>query len=1040
MRMRTTKLALSLAGLAMATPALPLHAQAGVPSSLYAGMRWRLVGPYRAGWATVATGVPGKPNTFYFGAAGGGVWRTDDAGRTWRPLMQHESAASVGALAVASSDASVLYVGTGQVAARYDVLEGDGVYRSADGGETWRNTGLRESRHIGRILVDPHDPDRVLVAALGPYFAASRDRGVYLTTDGGARWTRVLAPENDRTGAVDLARDDAHPGVVYAATWQTQMHPWLDYFQPRIGPGSGIWKSTDGGAHWSRLSGGGLPPGPLGRIGIAVSGDVVYASIVASGDASGLYRSGDGGAHWTRVNADAALASDYFGRVTVAPDDPNTVYVMGQSIRRSTDGGRTITIVKGAPGGDDYHFLWIDPADPSHMVTGADQGAAVTVDGGRMWSSWYNQPTGQFYHVAADDRFPYRIYSGQQDNGTVGILSRGPYGVIELRDWHPVGGDERDYMVPKPGAPDTVFGSGLGGHLSRFDETTRQVAEASPWPVSTYGARPTTVKYRYTWITPLEFSPLPPHPMFFGAQVLFRSDDDGDTWRTISPDLTGAAPGGGRGAAAPPSDPAVAKADARESRRAAPPCQDPSPAEAVRCGFGVIYTIAPSPLQADEIWVGTDDGLIQLTRDGGAHWTNVTPPAVPAWGRIDAISPSRFTDGTAYAVVDMHRIGNDAPLVLRTGDFGKTWTRITDRIHADDYVMTVRADPVKPGLLYAGTRRRVYVSFDDGAHWQSLALNLPTVQVRDLLVHDGDLIAATNGRGLWVLDDVSPLRQAGADVAAAPAYLFRPDTAIRLRADENRDTPWPPSTPLGENPPTGAVIDYWLADSTSGAVTLAVKDAAGALVRRFSSDEPPPELPAERYFTKDWLGAPQRLSTAAGMHRYVWDLRGPRPPALHYEHSIAAVWPEHTPLLPEGALVLPGRYTVTLEAAGSTLTQPLTVTLDPRVHPPAGALESQLALADSIAASLRAAAAADSAIGALLQQKKATAGPDVAGRFADLRSGTGGLQEIDGVLASLFTAVESADAAPTRGQRAVYHDYGEKLEAVKARWKELRSR
>ncbi|HEX8724600.1 MAG TPA: hypothetical protein VF737_04315, partial [Gemmatimonadaceae bacterium] len=771
-----TAAALLLAFGSQAGPPPQPRAVPAVPASAYQELHWRFVGPFRAGWATVAEGVPSEPNTFYFGAAGGGVWKTTDAGRTWHGLLQHQASSAIGALAIAPSDPNVIYAGTGQVAARYDIAAGDGVYRSGDAGRTWTNVGLGATHHIGRILVDPRDPNRVLVAALGHVFGPNAERGVYLTNDGGQHWQQVLRVD-DNTGAVDLAWDPANPAVVYAAMWQMRIHPWMDYFMPQSGPGSGVYKSSDGGVHWDRLANG-LPSENLGRIGLAVApgsgGSVVYASIAIEGsalttaaaaqDASGLYRSDDAGAHWRLANGDPALASSYFGRVTVAPNDPNTVYVTGQSIRRSTDGGKTFEFFKGAPGGDDYHFLWIDPRDPSHMIEGADQGAAVTVNGGRSWSSWYNQPTGQLYHLAVDDRFPYRIYSGQQDNGSVELWSRGPYGVVDERDWHPVGGDERDYMVPKPGAPDTVFGTGLGGHMSRFDEVTRQSAEVSPWPVSTYGAYPPAVKYRYTWITPMAFGPPPSHTMYLGAQVLFSSTDDGDHWKVISPDLSGKRPG--------------ATAD----------CHDATAAQARDCGFGVIYAIAPSPAAKDVIWVGTDDGLIQRTADGGGHWANVTPPEVPAWARIDNIDASPFDANSAYASVDMHRLDRDTPMILKTTDGGRHWQNISAGIPADEFVMVVRADPVKRGLLYAGTNRTVYVSFDDGAAWQPLSLDLPTTWYRDLLVHDGDLIAATQGRGIWILDDVEPLREAAAATAGA-AHLYAPLVATRLRADENRDTP-----------------------------------------------------------------------------------------------------------------------------------------------------------------------------------------------------------------------------------------------------------
>jgi photosystem II stability/assembly factor-like uncharacterized protein len=994
-------------------------ATAQIPENTYSAMRWRLVGPFRAGWGTVAEGIPNEPNTFYFGSAGGGVWKTIDAGQTWQPLLQHETASSIGGLALAPSNPKIIYAGTGQVTMRYDVMAGEGVFRSDDGGETWKNVGLKETRHIGRILVDQNDPNRVLVAAMGHAFEANPERGVYLTTDGGKNWQRVLFVD-DKTGAVDLAADPDDSKVVYAALWQLRMHPWLDYFEPQAGPNSGIYKSDDGGEHWQRVKGGGLPDGDLARIGLGVArgskGQIVYATIVGPKGNSGLYRSNDGGKSWQFINDDPELASNYFSRITVSPHNPEVVYVMDRSIHRSDDGGKHFTIFKGSPGGDDYHFLWINPADETHMITASDQGTVVTVDGGASWSSWYNQPTGQFYHVEADDQFPYRLYSGQQDNGTVGIWSRGPYGVIEERDWHPVGGDERDYMVPKPGNPEVVFGSGLGGYVSRFDETTRQVTNVSPWPVSSYGARPAEARYHYTWISPLAFSPVAPHALYFGAQVLFRSLDDGDHWDIVSPDLSG-------------------------KNSSVKDCQNLDLAGARACGYGVIYSIAPSPLSNDIIWVGTDDGLIQLTTDNSAHWRNVTPNQVPLWGRVTDIAPSPFSPHAAYVAVDLHRLDRFAPLILKTNDDGKTWQAITNGLPADEYVSAVCADPARPGLLYTGTNRSVYVSFDDGANWQSLALNFPTTWVRDLLVHNGDLIAATQGRGIWVLDNLEPLRQLSDEMVVKPVYLFRPATAWRLRENENRDTPPPPSTPLGQNPPAGAMIDYWLKDAAGDEVILTISDSLGHVVRRFSSRDNPEDLPANRYFEEDWLGEPQPLSADAGMHRFVWDLRYPRPTAIRYDYSIAAVWREGVPLTPQGPLVLPGRYTVSLKTGGTEYSQPLVVKLDPRVHVNDEALRSQLKLALSLNATLERAVSVHEKITNILKARKSSLSKAMADSFSVLtRDGKPSLASVAGVLTSLNSAVQSADAVPTQGQQSVFAEYQRQLDGLLDRWRQLEAK
>ncbi|MGD8427371.1 MAG: hypothetical protein PVH63_07045 [Balneolaceae bacterium] len=992
---------------------------AQTPHSAYAGMQWRVAGPFRAGWATVTSGVPDQPNIFYFGGAGGGVWKTTNAGRTWQALMQHKQSSAIGGLAVAPSNPNIIYAGTGQVTIRYDDMAGDGIYKSTDGGQTWKNVGLKETHSIGKVFVDPNNANHVLVAAMGHMFGPNPERGVYQTTDGGNHWNKVLYLNNN-TGAIDIAADPKNPRIVYAALWQMRMHPWLDYFQPQVGPGSGIYKSTDGGSHWTQVPGKGFPSGAsLGRIGLGVpvgsNGKTIYAVAATSDDKGGFYRSDDGGDSWKLVNNDPELPNDYFCRVTVSPDDPEEVWVMARSMHKSEDGGKHFKIVKGSPGGDDYHYLWINPKHPSYMISGADQGAAVSVDGGATWSSWYNQPTGQFYHIAVDDQFPYHIYSGQQDNGTVEIKNRGPYGVIEERDWHPVGGDERDYMVPKPDNPDIVFGSGLGGHVSRFHESTRQSASVSPWPVSSYGANPTKVKYRYTWIAPLVFSPIGKHTMYMGAQVLFKSDDDGDHWDIISPDLSG-------------------------KRKNGTPGHDPDYKEAKALGFGVIYSIAPSSIEENRIWIGTDDGLIQLTTDGGKNWSNVTPPQIPEWGRVTAISPSHQDPHTAYAAIDLHRIDRFEPMLLKTTDDGQHWTEISTGIPNNEYTTVIRSDPQQTGLLYAGTNRTVYVSFNDGSNWEPLTQNFPTTWVRDLKVHNGDLIAGTQGRGIWVLDDVEPLRElAAGHITEHSAHLFMPEQAWRLRASENHDTPPPKETALGVNPPTGAVIDYWLKSDAQGPVTITIKDTEGKVVNSFSSDNHPKNLNANRYFPETWIKPDSSLSTKAGMHRFVWDLRYPRPDALNYSYSIAAVWHDGTPVTPDGPLSLPGQYSVTLSANGKTYTQPLTIKLDPRVNVTAEALSDQLSMALKVNAKLEEAAQLYRNVDEALKEAKIrNASQKRVDALTQIEHGDGvNLGTINGVLESLSGKIQAADAAPNQGQWAVYNHYTKVLADIEKRWEKL---
>ncbi|MGH6889787.1 MAG: WD40/YVTN/BNR-like repeat-containing protein [Rhizomicrobium sp.] len=1002
-------------------------AAARVDPALYGGLHWRLLGPFRGGWATVVDGVATKPDTFYFGSAGGGVWATYDAGRTWEALFQNGPAASIGALAVAPSSPNVIYVGTGQPEPRYDIEAGQGVFRSSDGGRHWTSLGLAGTRYIGRIWVDPKNADDVLVAAQGHFFGPSPDRGIYRSSDGGKHWSHVLTID-DRTGVVDLASDPKDLKVIFASSWQAEQYPWQSYFTPVAGPGSAIYKSTDGGQTWHRLSGGGWPGGPLGRIGLGVThtprGTRVYADI-DSKTAGGLWRSDDGGTHWTRVNASNAFDSWYASRLTVAPNDPDVVYTVGQSIRRCDHGGKHCTIIKGSPGGDDYHHIWINPLHPDHMITGSDQGAVVSVDGGATWSSWYNEPTGQFYHIAADNRFPYWVYGGQQDSGTVAIASRSDYGELTFRDWHPVGGDERDYDIPDPADPNIVYGSGLGGHVSKWNAATGNVADVTPWPESNYGKRPTLVKYHYLWMTPLMGSATGPASLYLGAQVLFRSRNRGTSWQVISLDLTGKTPNAKNCGGTP----ALAAAKA--------------------CGYGSIAAIAPSPRHADEIWVGTDDGLIQLTRDGGAHWANVTPPRLPLWAKVRNIDVSALADGTAYAAVDAHRLDDFAPHVFVTRDYGKHWQTIDTGLPRDDFVNVVRADPVKRGLLYAGTDAGVFVSFDDGASWSPLQENLPTAWVTDLLVHDNDLIAATEGRAIWVLDDLSPLREVSPALSQQSAHLFAPARALRVRLNNNRDTPLPPETPVGENPPEGAAIDYWLGAATKGPVTLEIRDSRGALVRRFSSTDKPEALKAELYFAKAWVIAPARLSSDPGMHRFIWNLRYPRPDAITYDYGIAAVWGRGVPLDPQGPFALPGNYTVTLTANGTKESAPLAIGEDPRVHARQSDLAASLALSQKIASALTAASAGfreQTAIRKALDARVPKSGKTSAALLAlaaPLRAtpapGQPSFQSVAGNLASIEDALESADVAPTAAQQSFVADTTAKLDTLKRNWAGLKS-
>lgn len=1024
---------LVLAALSFST--LASAATAPVPESNLAGMQWRLVGPFRAGWATMGSGVPNAPNTYYFGAAGGGVWKTVNAGRTWKSLFDDQPASSIGALAVAPSAPQTIYVGTGQVATRYDVAAGNGVYKSINGGNSWRSMGLVATRHIGAISVDPKNADTVLVGALGHYFGPNPERGVYRSSDGGATWQQTLKIDAD-TGVVDLARDPDNAATIYAAAWQVRNYPWMSYFQPNSGPGSAIYKSTDGGVNWKRVEGGGWPTATLARIGLATaSGGRVYAIVNAPADstqpaanASGLYRSDDGGANWLHVSSEGWLGNDYFGRISTDPTHRDHLFAMGQSIRQSTDAGKTWTVFRGSPGGDDYHHLWINPAQPDHMIASSDQGAAVSVDAGKTWSSWYNQPTGQLYHLSADNRFPYWIYAGQQDNGTVAITSRSDYGAISFRDWHPTGADERDYEIPDPQDPAIVYGSGLGGRLSRWNGHTGEVQNVSPWPVGTYGARPDTVKYRYTWITPIAMSQREPYPLYQGAQVLFRSTDRGASWDVISPDLS-------------------AKRDGASDCKAAI-----TPKLARDCGFGVIYTIGLSPRNNELIWIGTDDGTVQVTRDSGKNWKNVTPEGVPAWAKIVTVDASALDDGSAYIAVDTHRQDHFAPQLYRTHDFGEHWTRIDKGLPNDQFSSVLRADTQTRGLLFAGTDQGVYTSFDDGEHWQPLQRNLPTAWARDLLVHDNDLIVATQGRAIWVLDDLSPLRQMTQATAQRGAFLFTPADAIRVRRNENRDTPLPPETPLGTNPPNGAIIDYLLPNDASTPVVIEIHDREGKLVRRFASDHKPPFRNASRYFGTDWTREQVKPGVTAGAHRFVWDLHYDRPRVIGYDYSIGAIHDEDTLLKPLAPQALPGVYDVSLSVGGKTLHAPLRVRMDPRVDAPADAVTQSTTFALEIGAALdrayqgygevqsvrdqltKLAKAAGSSGDPMIQALLKSTAPLAEGEGHE----TTAIPAVSEVLASLASDVESTDRIPTEPQRAVYADYEPRLNRSLDQWHAIR--
>ncbi len=859
--------------------------------SLYSGLRWRMIGPFRGGRVNAVSGVVGQPDTFYFGSVGGGVWKSNNAGRTWNPVFDSATAASIGAIGVSASNPNIVYVGTGEPDMRDSIQFGDGMYKSTDAGKTWKHIGLENTRQIGRVIVDPKNPNVVLVAALGHAYAANPDRGVYRSRDGGATWQKVLF-KGDDVGAIDLAFDPTNSQIVYATLWNVRRPPWFIY-APANGPGAGIFKSVDGGANWKEISEG-IPVEGRGHIGIAVAPanrNRIYAAVDAK--EGGIFRSDDAGTTWIRLSADKRLWDRgwYFEKVVVDPKNADIVYVSNTSVYRSTDAGKTWTAIKGAPGGDDYHQLWINPDDPKRMVLGSDQGGIVSVDGAVTWSSWYNQPTAQVYHVAADYRFPYWVTGAQQDSGAVGTPSRSRHSEISNRDWEGLcSGGESGYTAPDPLHPEILF----GGTVSRCNVLTGETRNVTP----ERGGGQTV--YRHDWTQPLVFSQADPHALYYANQFLYKTINGGESWTQISQDLTREDPG------TPANLNEAAAADAPTEKRR-----------------GVVYTIGLSPLRAPLIWIGTDDGLIQLTNDDGKIWQNVTPPALTSWNKVMMIEASHFDVKEAYAAVERHQLEDYDPHIYRTRDAGKTWTEITKGLPAGVYAQTVKEDPERRGLLFGGTERSVFVSFDDGDNWQPLQLNLPPASMRDLAVHGNDLIVATHGRGFWVLDDITALREIDKDVAHANAHLFQPATAISLTPGSDNGTPMPRDEPLAENPAAGAMIDYYLKSNVTGVVSLEILDPAGDVIRRYASDDKvTPVNPDTLNIPAFWVRPTEVLSTAAGMHRWIWDLRPtppPRPAGGGGGFGRGGV-----------STVLPGTYTVKLTVGGKSYTQTLIVKMDPR--------------------------------------------------------------------------------------------------------------
>jgi photosystem II stability/assembly factor-like uncharacterized protein len=996
----------------------------------FKGMKWRDIGPYRGGRVLAVTGIPGSPFTYYFGSVGGGVWRTTDGGVSWQPISDKAVISSIGAIAVSESNPNVIYVGTGESCLRGNISYGDGVYKTTDGGKTWQHIGLKDTQHIARVWIDPRNPDHVLIAALGHAYGPNSDRGIFRTTDGGKTWDKILY-KDDKSGAIDLAVDPHNSNVMFAALYQIQRTPWS---MESGGPGSGLYRSTDGGNSWKHLEAKGLPDGILGRIGVSVSGadsNRVYALIESK--QSGLYRSDDGGETWSRVNDDQRLTQRawYFSHIFADPKSADTVYMLNTGLFRSTDGGKTLSLLP-APHGD-HHGFWIDPQNPNRMINSNDGGATISVDGGKNWSTEYNQPTAQFYHVAADNDFLYKVYGAQQDNSTIGIASRSDDGYVGRQHWFDAGGGESGYIAPDPRDSNIIYAGSGGGAVTRLDRRSNQEQDITVWPEDGAGHGVGDLKYRLGWTQPIVISPHDPNVIYTTAEVVFKTTDEGKTWTAISPDLT-------------------RNDKSKQASSGGPLTKDNTSVEY----YDTVFSLAESPVQKDLLWAGTDDGLIHISRDGGKNWTKVTPKGFPEWSLVSLIEASPHDAGTAYAAIDTHKLDDLKPYIFKTTDFGKTWTKITNGIPDGAYTHAVREDPVRKNLLYAGTEIGIYVSFDGGANWQSLQLNLPNTPIHDLIVKNGDLVVATHGRSFWILDDLTPLRAANASAtvqAATGAVLYKPRLTYRMR--------WPDfferRQPVGENPPTGAIVYYYFPTAPKGVVALEFLDASGKVVRRYSNEEKkeadtPPEWP-------DQTPPDEKIPAEAGVNRFAWDLRLQGPLPLAGEPG--AEFRNRGPMVPAGA------YQVRLTAEGKSYTAPLELKADPRIKVPNDDLQKQSELGRKIVALV---SEIHEAVGTIREVRTQTRG--MARRFGDdthytsLVSATKDYDKksldlesqllqvnskssesnlnypvlIDERAHSLLFSVESADAAPTKQQYEVFEDLEKQAQPLLAQYHELMSK
>jgi len=1002
--------------------AFGLHSQQIDPKT-YGGMKWRLIGPFRGGRVLTVTGVPGQPYTYYFGAVGGGVWKTTDGGITWNPLFDKQNISSIGAVAVSESDPNVIYVGTGEACIRGNISFGDGVYKSSDGGKTWTNVGLKDSRHIGSVIVNPTNPEVVFVAALGHAYGANSERGVFRSRDGGKSWEKVLYLD-DRTGAIEVVFDPHNPHVLFAAMWEGFRTPWS---LNSGGAKDGLYRSNDDGSTWKRVEGNGMPDGPLGRIGVAVSGadaNVVYALIEAK--KGGLYRSDDGGVNWTLVNDDHRFRQRawYFTHVWADPKNVGGVYVADTGLFHSIDGGKSFDVLP-APHGD-HHALWIDPNEANRMINGNDGGATISVDGGKNWSTQNNQPTAQFYHVSADNDFQYRVYGSQQDNSSVGIRTRSDRGYIDRGDWDAVGGGESGYIVADPRDSNIVYADDEGPIFTRIDRRTNQAQSIQEWPEDPNGHPAVEQKYRYTWTMPIVISSHNPDVIYHTSQFVFRSNDAGHTWTTISPDLT-------------------RNDKTKQQDSGGPLTKDQYTVEY----YDVVFALAESPKQEGLLWAGTDDGLVQLTRDAGKTWNNVTFKGIPEWSMISLIEPSRFDAATAYIAVDAHKLDNFKPYIFKTTDFGKNWTAITTGLPDNSYVHAVHEDPKRKGLLYAGTETGIWVSFDDGGHWQTLQLNLPPTPIHDMVIHDDDLTVATHGRSFWVLDDLSPLRQVSSAIAGEGAHLFTPKTAYRTRAGHVE----PRHYPIGENPPAGALFYYFLKEDPKEPAKLEFLDEQGKVIRTYTSEEKKNDDAAQEGERDETI---DHIPAKAGLNRFAWDLRYELPkkiPMAIYDSGE-----------PSGPLAMPGKYQVRLTVGGKSQTAPFEIKLDPRVSASAEDIRKQfeleVRLRDREDEMNKAILGIRDLRAQLLAMEKRLGSDDstkpLVATSADLRKKTVAIEEeliqvnskssedeanyptkLNSKLGYLQNVIDSADAAPTAAEVGVFADLDQRLEAQLAKWREV---